>query len=366
MKLSFFKHIEIRSFLIAVVVFVLAFASVYFSRSIRLTHPEAVQVTESLEFFIYEPVNVRELMVSMEAEGFVFNRDELDWAAGILGWSRFLPGRYLFDGGYTYQEFLEKLALGLQDPVSLRVPAGASKAAVKTWIARQMIFSREELETTMTDSDFLGKHGLEEHQLYGRLLPDTYQVFWTSSPERVLDRLLQEFDRRIVEPYGYRLDELGRSIDEITTLASIIEWEARFDHEKPAISGLYWNRLNRRWRLQADPTVNYAKGERGRLIYADYSIDHPYNTYRIHGLPPGPITNPSFASLRAALFPEEHDYMFMVATPEGTHAFSRTYAEHRRKSREWTNWLRQERQRRAEMERQAAMEGAAAEGQEKD
>ncbi len=95
-------------------------------------------------------------------------------------------------------------------------------------------------------------------------------------------------------------------------------------------------------RLQADPTINYVIGERRRILYEDYKIDHPYNTYINSGLPPGPITNPSLSSIEAALYPENHDYLYMVASPDGSHDFSETFEEHKRKSAKWRQWLQEQ------------------------
>ncbi len=355
MSISNINHLRIKEWGIAALVLLLSFLLVYVSRTWRLEGDSAITAPPGTVLLIHETIGLDELAALMEEHGFDFNPDELRWASGILGWRRFNQGRYEFSDPVGYPDFFSKLALGLQDPMMIRIPPGASKEALKQRIAAQMQFEADELAEAMRDTSLLNRHGIEAHQLYGRILPDSYEVFWTSSPHRLIERLLSEFDARVTQPYAARMQELGRSVDEITTLASIIEWEARFDDEKPAISGLYWNRLNRRWRLQADPTVNYAKGERSRLVFADYRIDHPYNTYWIHGLPPGPINNPSLSSIRAALFPEDHNYMYMVATPDGRHAFSRTYAEHRRKSREWTDWLREQRRIRAEMEREEAL-----------
>lgn len=348
MSITNSNHLNAKEWGIAFLVLLMSCILVFTSRSERLKGDAAITVREDTILLIHEPIGLEELVALMDEHGFVFDADELRWASGIHGWRRFHRGRYVFSEPMGYPDFFSKLALGLQDPMMLSIPPGADKEVLKQRIASHMSFEADELAAAMRDTSLLNRYGLESHQLYGRILPDTYEVFWTSTPRRLIERLLSEFDARVTRPYAERMQQLGRSVDEITTLASIIEWEARFEDEKPVISGLYWNRLNRRWRLQADPTVNYAKGERSRLVFADYRIDHPYNTYRVHGLPPGPITNPSLSSIRAALFPEEHNYMFMVATPEGRHAFSQSYAEHRRKSREWTDWLREQRRIRLE------------------
>lgn len=361
MFISGFNHLQLREWAAGVLVLLLAFVLVFSSRTYRLNSDSAIQAPPATVLLIDERIQLDELISLLEESGISFDADELRWASAIVGLRNFSTGRYEFDGSISYPEFLNKLAMGLQDPMTLRIPPGADKERLKERIASQMQFEADDLSAAMSDTSILNRYGIEAHELYGRIIGDSYEVYWTTSPGRLVNRLLSEFERRIKDSYADRMDELGLSADEVTTLASIIEWEAKYDDEKPAISGLYWNRLDSRWRLQADPTVNYAKGTRSRLVYADYRIDHPYNTYRIHGLPPGPITNPSYSSLRAALYPEDHDYMFMVARPDGYHAFSRTYAEHRRKSREWTDWLREQRMKQAKMEREeAARQGAAA------
>jgi UPF0755 protein len=116
---------------------------------------------------------------------------------------------------------------------------------------------------------------------------------------------------------------------DIVTLASIVEKEARLAEERPVISAVYHNRLRRQMPLQADPTVQYARGaHRERVLYRDLEVESPYNTYRNPGLPPGPIASPGKASLEAALFPAQVSYLFFVAHPDGHHEFRDTFREH--------------------------------------
>jgi UPF0755 protein len=133
----------------------------------------------------------------------------------------------------------------------------------------------------------------------------------------------------------------------VLNLAAIVEWEAHLEEEKPRIAGVYLNRLRAGWPLQADPTVQYAllqiEGQKRRLLFRDYQIDHPYNTYRVQGLPPGPITNPSPTSIQAVLNPEQHDYFYFVAKGDGGHLFSRTLAEHNRAAEAYYALMRQRR-----------------------
>lgn len=337
------QHLSLKEWAIGSGVLLFAFLLIFLSRSTRVTADGAITTQIPQVLLVHERSRITDLPDLLDGMAISFNEEELLWAGEILRWRTVREGRYVFDGSYSYDEFLSILARGLQTETNVTIPPGVWQETFYTRIADQMQFDADDLKSVFQDSTFLAEVGIAEKHIFGRMLPNTYRMFWTSSPQQFVRRILREFDRAVTQPYSERAEELNRSIDEIVTLASIVEWEARLDDEKSRIAGLYWNRLNRRWRLQADPTVNYALGERRRLIFADYEYSHPYNTYRIFGLPPGAITNPSLSSIRATLYPESHNYMYMVATPQGTHGFSRTYEEHQRKSREWTNWLREQR-----------------------
>jgi UPF0755 protein len=172
--------------------------------------------------------------------------------------------------------------------------------------------------------------GVEVGSLEGYLFPDTYIIPWGLEPEDVaklmIDRLEREFNQRAVE----RAASLGMSRHEVLTLASIVEAETRLPEELPVVSAVYHNRLRRGMRLEADPTVAYAKGGyKGRLFYKDLEIESPYNTYKHPGLPPGPICSPGKAAINAALYPDTTTTaLYFVARGDGGHVFSRTLREH--------------------------------------
>lgn len=320
-------------------------ATIFFvaeSRWSRLYNTQAISADKPVQVYLEESTRLDNLAEILEDSSLIKSQEEFKWAAGIFGWKRFQQGHYLVNKPFDYNTFLSKLARGIQDPVSVTILPGRSKADVVEKIAAQLRFDSLTFHKTIEDSVLLAKHELEQKDVIGRLFPNTYSVYWTTSPESFFGRILREFNKAVIESHQDQIEELDRSVDEIVTLASIIEWEARNGEEKRAISGLYWNRLNRGMRLQADPTVNFAVGERRRLLYEDYQVDHPYNTYMYPGLPPGPITNPDLASIRAALYPEDHDYLYMVATPKGEHAFSKTFEEHKRKSANWRKWLQEQ------------------------
>ncbi len=352
------KYLWLRKedIILGISVFLVVLMMVSLSRLTRLNHTNSIYFQDSVTLLLPEPGELSELLPKLIESGVIVDSIEYTWALNLLDVKSYTPGRYAFTNSLSYRDFFNKLSRGLQDPMMVAIPSGQFQDRFVERVSSRFRFSADELERAMSDTLFLSKNGIEVDQIIGRMIPNTYEMYWTISAEQFLQRMLTEFDRAVTAPYTSRAQELGLTLDEITTLASIIEWEVRHIEEKPKVSGLYWNRLNRRMRLQADPTVVYAVNERRRLVFADYRIVHPYNTYRITGLPPGPLNNPRLTSIQAALYPERHNYLFMVATPEGYHTFTTNYQDHLRESRKWTGWLREQREIRAKMEAQAQVE----------
>jgi len=205
-------------------------------------------------------------------------------------------------------------------------------------IAAVNLVSREEfLEAAAKgefDYDFLTGVPHGEKRLEGFLFPDTYQFEADATAEEIINVMLKRFGEVYNEEYRRRAQELGLSTLEVVTMASIVEKEAKLDEERAVIAGVFYNRLKKNWKLESCATVQYLLGEpKAELSYKDLEIDSPYNTYKYYGLPPGPIASPGKASLEAALYPEEVDYLFFRANPDGSHTFSRTLAEHNQAGR---------------------------------
>ena len=331
-----------EKFILAAIFFIL-FTAVFGTRTFRLYHSNAIVSEIPAELLLYERTNLEELAEKLDSLNIDINHEEMRWAGNTLGWRFFRPGRYVIDGSYSYSVILPNLARGIQDPGRVMILPGTDIGRLSRSLSNQLRADSTAFHQIFSDSsDIVLEFGLTGEELFSRMLPDSYDMYWTSSQENTVRRLYREFQRLVTQRYESEIEEHFLDLDEIIILASIVEMEARVNDEKPRISGLYINRLNSNMRLQADPTVIYALGERRRLLFEDYQVDHPYNTYQISGLPPGPITNPSLSSIRAVLFPEEHEYLFMVATPEGSHHFSRTFQEHREASEEWRRWIREQ------------------------
>jgi len=336
-------HFSFKELLVLIFVFLTVALSSYNSRSMRLYSNESIKISEPIDLYLYERTDLTELTELLDSLVMDFDRDEFNWAGQTLRWRVFSPGRYHINKSISYSELLSKLARGLQDPVRVTILPGLDMGRLSRNLSIQLRADSLSFRSIFNDSSSVALElGLTAENLFSRMLPNTYEYFWTSDPEQVIRRVFREFNSSVEVNFREEIEASQLTLDEIIILASIVEWEARIDEEKPRISGLYLNRLNRGMLLQADPTVAYALGERRRLLFVDYELDHPYNTYKFSGLPPGPITNPTLSSIEAVLYPEEHDYLFMVATPEGLHRFSRTFQEHQVASEEWRRWLREQ------------------------
>lgn len=352
-KISSYFWIRKEDIIISVSVFLLVLLVVFLSRLTRLESGESLEINDSIVLLLPENGKISDLVPVLLADSVAVDSLEFEWARKLLNVEAYISGRYVFDQSISYRDFFTKLNRGLQDPMMVTIPSGQFQDRFIERISNRFRFSEDELRSSMSDTLFLSNYGIRVDQVIGRMIPNTYEMYWTVSAEQFLQRMFTEYDKAVTEPYSIRAQELGLTLDEVNTLASIIEWEVRHVDEKPRVSGLYWNRLNRRMLLQADPTVSYAIGERRRLLFSDYRVNHPYNTYRVRGLPPGPLNNPRLTSIQAALFPEEHNFLFMVATPEGYHAFTTNYQDHLRESRKWTAWLREQMEIRARREAEA-------------
>lgn len=344
--------INLREAVTIFLIFIVCFSSVYLSRESRLSSSESIFSANTVSLYLYDSTDIYQLIERLSEEDIEMNKQETLWAGRLLGWRTFKKGHYSISGDYSYDQFFTKLALGNQDPISVTVLPGINRSRFARNLSLVMHFDSTEVEKVFEDSVYLSELDLKKEELFGRMLPETYSMYWTSSPKTVINKILEEFRNNVTNKYATELEADDLTIDDIVTMASIVEWEAAFEEEKPKISGLYWNRLKRGMLLQADPTVNYAIGERRRLLFADYGFDHPFNTYLNKGLPPAPITNPSVSTIEATINPEEHDFLYMVANPEKGHVFTRTFAEHQIESEKWRRWLRK--QYRIKRQREAA------------
>lgn len=222
-----------------------------------------------------------------------------------------------------------------EDNIKITIPEGFNVMQIATRLEEQEIVSKEEFLKAVNereyDYEFLkdippGK----KYKLEGYLFPDTYFLRKDASAEEIVIKMLNRFEE-ITNRYKQELTTLGYSFEEVITIASIIEQEAKLAEERPIIAGVMYNRLSDSMKLQMCSTVQYAlEKKKVSLSYDDLEVESPYNTYKYTGLPIGPICSPGEASIKAAFQPEEHNYYFFVVNDveQGSHAFSTTAEEH--------------------------------------
>lgn len=249
----------------------------------------------------------------------------------------FQYGTYVLNTDMDYLELVTNLqkTASFRATVTVMIPEGAELREIIATLDEKNVCTAEELwdavENHPFDYDFLQNLPERENRLEGYLFPDTYEFFEQSDAVTVLTKFLDNFEVKFSQELRDRAQEIGMSIDEVVTLASIIEREAASDEDRATVSSVFHNRLNSTQYplLQSCATVQYVLQERKPVLtYDDIKIDSPYNTYLYEGLPIGPIASPGLASIKAALYPETTDYYFFVVSADGTHIFSKTLAEH--------------------------------------
>ena len=246
------------------------------------------------------------------------------------------PGEYAFAMPASLAEVEAALAEGRTVTHLVTIPEGFTVREVAAGLAAGALADADRIQALAQDEAFIRRLGLDAPSLEGYLFPDTYRFSKGMPEEEILRRMAGRFREVFGAPEEEQAQALGLDRHAIVTLASIIEKEAHVAEERRLISAVFHNRLRRQMPLQADPSILYSYPERrGRLTQADLRRPDPYNTYTKPGLPPGPIANPGRASLQAALDPAPVDHLYFVARQDGTHAFSRTLAEHERAVRRY-------------------------------
>lgn len=243
------------------------------------------------------------------------------------------PGTYGFRQGSGWKTVLEDLVAGNVLTVRLVIPEGWDLQRIAPRLAELTGAPADSILYALADTAAATRFGVPGPTLEGYLYPATYTLPVDMELDAIVAYMVSQYKAMWTPERRARAEEMGMSEREVITLASIVEKEARVRDEMPTISAVFHNRLRIGMPLQADPTVQYALGEhQSRLLYAhiDKVADHPYNTYRRRGLPPGPIASPSAMALDATLAPADVKYLYFVARPDGSHIFTRTLTEHNR------------------------------------
>ncbi len=254
-------------------------------------------------------------------------------------------GRYAIEPGMSTINTFRRLRNGQQEPVMLTIPECRTMEQLGARLSQKLMIDSATIVAHLTDNDFCQQWGCDTSTIASIFIPDTYEVYWNTSIERFMERMQREHDNFWNAERRQKAAAIGLTPTEVSTLASIIDEETANTAEKPMVAGMYLNRLEAGMPLQADPTVKYALKDFAlrRIYHIHLQVDSPYNTYRIVGLPPGPIKIASIKGIDAVLNRVQHNYLYMCAKEDfsGTHNFAATYQEHLRNAARYTQALNQ-------------------------
>jgi UPF0755 protein len=271
-----------------------------------------------------------EISAELERQGIISDKTMFMACAVISGKVTHLQaGSYVFEGTHYPFDIISILFRGRTLKYRITIPEGSTLFDVGAIVAETGLLSKSDFVSIATSSSTTEFFGIDAPTMEGFLYPDTYYLAPHMTSLEIMAKMVSRFNDVCPANMKERCRELGMSVPEVVTLASIVQKEAVSSSEKPVIASVFYNRLRQNMPLQSDPTAIYGiDGFRRKIMPDDLRRESPYNTYRTQGLPPGPICSPDASSLRAALWPARTGYMFFVSKGNGTHYFSRTYQEH--------------------------------------
>lgn len=301
---------------------------------------------EPVLIYLDQDDNFDSLTVKIKATGKVEMNRGMRLAVQLLQYEdRVHPGCYDVGSGQCAFNVIRRLRAGDQFPIRLTIPQTWTKEQLAARLSRQLMADSASLATLFNDPEALKAYETRPEMLVSLFVPDTYEVYWTITPEALLKRMAKEYKAYWTAERKALAEQQGLTPDEVSVLASIVDKETTNVDEMPMVAGMYLNRLRTNMPLQADPTVKFALGNFAlrRLYNSHLACDNPYNTYKYTGLPPGPICVPSPQAINAVLHPAQHNYLYMCAKEDfsSAHNFAATYAEHLANARRYQQALNQ-------------------------
>ncbi|WEK34887.1 MAG: endolytic transglycosylase MltG [Candidatus Pseudobacter hemicellulosilyticus] len=277
--------------------------------------------------------NYTEVLQSIRDSNLVRNPGSFNWLAQRMDLpEKIRPGRYEIRKDMSLTAIVRMLRNGQQSPVNLVITKLRTKEDLAALIGRRFECDSASVMAFLNNADTVSAHGFDTSTIMATIYPNTYTYFWNSTPSTIFRKFFAAYEKVWSEDRIHKAKQLGLPPAAVYTLASIVEEETNAGEEKGTIASVYYNRYQKGMRLQADPTVKFALRDFGlRRIYEKHlTVNSPYNTYRVTGLPPGPICTPSLATLDAVLQMPSTNYIYFVAKSDfsGRHTFSETYQEH--------------------------------------
>lgn len=316
------------------------------------------QSTAEVDFLVPSGAGTQKIGMLLEEYGLIADYRIFKYKSRFLGYDgSYQAGDFRLSPSMTMEEIMQALKKAEAHTLRFTVPEGFSIKQVGEKLAeKEVISSPEEFYAACEndyDYDFLkdveikygdptGTVSPKANRLEGFLFPETYDVYADAAPEDIINTMLSQFEKVWTE-LAKKAEERSQTVYEIVNIAALIERETKTEEERPLVASVIYNRLEIGMKLQLDCSIQYALGEtKERVLYSDLEIDSPYNTYKVEGLPAGPIASPGKASLEAALNPSETDYLYYVLKPDGSgkHNFAKTEAEFQKYKQEYINSIK--------------------------
>jgi UPF0755 protein len=332
-----------RTLLAGVIIFVsliLATFSFYFYQVAKA--PNLQVEKEDRYLLIPTGATYRTVIDSLKATQILHDELSFSFLAKLLKYQENVrPGRYLIERNMSNMKAIRMLRAGRQTPAKVTFTNIRLKEALPGKICRNLEADSTKFSALINDSAVVAKYGFDTTSIMCMFLPNTYEMYWNTSADELLDRMHEEYTHFWTEARKQKAAAIGFTPIQVSILASIVEAEqSKWADERPRIAGLYLNRMKASetdHKLQADPTLIFAMKDFTikRVLNVHKQVNSPYNTYKYKGLPPGPINLPSIQSIDAVLNYEKHDYLYMCAKEDfsGYHNFAVTYDEHLKNAR---------------------------------
>ena len=297
-------------------------------------------------YYIYPDVSIDSVLNMVREDYDISGELDLRWHMRLKVFTETKPGHYVFPAEMGDKLFITKLQIGDQTPIQIKwTNMVRTREELAGRIASQLMLDSVDLIRRLSSDEYMGAYDLTGESSRCLFIPNTYEVYWTISPDDLFQRMEQEYRAFWTEERLRKAEAQGLTPVQVAIIASIVECETYINKDMPTIASLYINRLHKGMPLQACPTVIYAVGDFSikRVLKSHLKVESPYNTYKNKGLPPGPIRCPLPRTLDYVLNAPKTDYLYMCANPslDGTHIFSSSYGVHSSAARDYQRMMNQ-------------------------
>jgi UPF0755 protein len=321
-----------KKFIVAmVIIFIIALGFTGLNYYLKYFGPNVTDKQEYL--YIHTGANFNDVFKTIKDEGIVKDSTTFYWSAQNMNYvNRVKPGRYHLHEGMSNRKLINMLASGNQEPVTLNFHNLRLKDQFAGFVAKKIEPDSASILHLLDSASFVQQYGFTTENVYTMFLPNSYQLYWNTTPEKFFKRMYANYEKFWTPERKAKATDLNLDPIQVSILASIVDAEALHDDEMPIIAGLYINRLKKGMKLESDPTIIFAENDFTihRVLTRYLSIVSPYNTYQHTGLPPGPIMMPSVNAVNAVLDYQKSDYIYMCAKEDfsGYHNFATNMADH--------------------------------------